>query len=129
MICADALFIVFLLDTDMRYALVYGNVVWSTESVRFPTCVIIVTFCLSHQTVAQRGVLLFAFAFGDRDCLAWGLLEFDLMRVSIGIVLCRGRAVIRSFLQIKKQGRQHYWAMGFYVKTVLVILFEGFPNR
>ena len=39
MMCADALFIVFLLDADMRYALVYGNGVWTMGSVRFPTCV------------------------------------------------------------------------------------------
>ena len=28
-----------------------------------------------------------------------------------------------------KQWSRCYWAMGFNVKTVLVILFEGFPNR
>ena len=41
--CADALFIVFLLDTDMRYALVYRNGVRPMGSVRFPTCVSAVT--------------------------------------------------------------------------------------
>ena len=41
--CAGALFIVFLLDTDMRYALVHGNGVSQMESVRFSTCVSKVT--------------------------------------------------------------------------------------
>ena len=77
-----------------------------------------------RQTVAYGGVLPFAFAFKFGDA---GLLEFDLMRVSIGVILCRGRAVVCSFLHSTKQGGQCHWAMGFYVKTV--ILFEGFPNR
>ena len=33
MVCADDLFIVFLLDADMRYALVNGNGVWPVGSV------------------------------------------------------------------------------------------------
>ena len=43
MICVGTLCIVFLLDADMHYALVYGNGVWPMGSVRFPTCVSIVT--------------------------------------------------------------------------------------
>ena len=38
------------------------------------------------------------------------------------------RAVVCSFLQCTKQGDRCYWALGFDVKTVLVILFEGFPT-
>ena len=44
MTCADALFIAFLLDVDMRYALIYGNGVCPMGSVRFPTCISIVTY-------------------------------------------------------------------------------------
>ena len=54
------------------------------------------------QTVAYGGALRFAFAFGDGECLPGGLLEFDLINVSIGIVLCRRRAVVSSFLQSAK---------------------------
>ena len=43
MYCAGALFIVFLLDADMRYALVDGNGVWPMGSVKFSTSVSIVT--------------------------------------------------------------------------------------
>ena len=70
----------------------------------------------------------FAFAFGHGEYLAGRLLEFDLI-VSIGVVFCRRHAVVCSFLQSTKQEGQWYRAMGFHVKTVLVILFEGFPNR
>ena len=77
--------------------------------------------------VAHVGVLPFAFAFGHGEYLAGGLLKFNLS-VSIGVVLCRRRAVVCSFLQCIKQWGQCYWAMGFYVKTVLVTLVEGCPN-
>ena len=72
---------------------------------------------LSH-TVAYGGVLPFAFASGDGECLAGGLLEFDVTSVSIGVVLCRRRVVVCSFLQSTKLGGQCYWAMGFCAKTV-----------
>ena len=49
MMCRDTLLIVFLLDTDMRYALVYGNRVWQMGSVIFPTCVSRVTCCFYHK--------------------------------------------------------------------------------
>ena len=42
MMCVGTLCIVFHLDADMRYVLVYEDGVWPMESVGFSTCVSIV---------------------------------------------------------------------------------------
>ena len=62
-----------------------------------------------------EGVLPFAFAFALGEYTAGGLLE-DLEYFSY-----RRQAGICPFLQSTKQGGRCYWAMGFHVKTVLVI--------
>ena len=60
---------------------------------------------------------------------SWGVYSRGAARVGVESFFYRRRAVACSFLQSAKQRGRCYWAMGFYVKTVLVTIFQGFPNR
>ena len=61
-----------------------------------------------------RRRIAFAFTFDHGECLARGLLKVDLS-VSIGVVSCRRRAVVCSFLPSTNQGGRCYWAIWDFV--------------
>ena len=67
-----------------------------------------------------------SFAFARGGYLAEGLLGLDtiLRNFSFGYVL-----LPCSFLRSTQQGGRRNLAMGFHVKTVPLILLEGFPSR
>lgn len=61
--------------------------------------------------------------------LAGRLLEFDLICSVLVVFLSEKCSTFRSFLQSIQHGGPRYRVVDIYVKTVLLILFKGFPNR
>ena len=103
------------LSADSYHALVYGIGVCPTGSLIFSTSISIVTCWLLTFLVSYGGVLPLAFEF------ALGQWKLSCLQTETCGYL--------PYLHNTKQGGPCYWAKGSNFKTVLVISFQGFPNR
>lgn len=60
---------------------------------------------------------------------SWEVYGREAARVGVESFFYRRRDAIYSVLQSAKKGGRCFWAMGVWVKTVLMSLFKGCPNR